>query len=207
MRVSEIFSSIQGEGINVGKPCIFVRLAVCNLRCRWCDSKYAYKGKEMSIEEVVDVVKAYPCNHIVWTGGEPTLQINKIYEVINYLGSKYTHEIESNGTVDFDIKPFKLVTISPKKEAIKEEVLRNMSFHTKKVYFKFVVENKKNFEFWMNLVEKLKINKSNVLIMPLGRTHKQLVKNSRWLVELCKKENVRYSPRIQIHIWGKKRGV
>lgn len=75
LTVNEIFHSIQGESTFAGEPCVFVRLTACDLRCRWCDTPYAFhEGRKMSIDEVVAAVEAYGCPTVEVTGGEPLLQ-------------------------------------------------------------------------------------------------------------------------------------
>jgi 7-carboxy-7-deazaguanine synthase len=75
MRVSEIFHSIQGESTHTGRPCVFVRLTACDLRCRWCDTEYAFTGgDEMSIDAVIERAASYGCPLVEITGGEPLLQ-------------------------------------------------------------------------------------------------------------------------------------
>src|SRR5689334_23699692 len=75
LRVTEIFFSIQGESTHAGRPCAFVRLAGCNLRCRWCDSEYTFTGGDpMSIDDIVRRVKSYGCDLVEITGGEPLAQ-------------------------------------------------------------------------------------------------------------------------------------
>lgn len=75
LQVFEIYLSIQGESTHVGRPCVFVRLAACDLRCSWCDTPYAFTGgKKMSIDEVMTEVRALQCNLVELTGGEPLLQ-------------------------------------------------------------------------------------------------------------------------------------
>jgi 7-carboxy-7-deazaguanine synthase len=75
LQVFEIYVSIQGESTHVGRPCVFVRLSACDLRCSWCDTPYAFSGgKKMSIDEVMDQVRALQCNLVELTGGEPLLQ-------------------------------------------------------------------------------------------------------------------------------------
>ena len=76
MRIAEIFYSIQGEGMLAGVPSVFVRASGCNLRCTWCDTPYTSwkpEGREMSIEEILREVRAYPAKHAVVTGGEPMM--------------------------------------------------------------------------------------------------------------------------------------
>jgi len=79
LQVFEIYLSIQGESTHVGRPCVFVRLAACDLRCSWCDTPYAFTGgKKMSLDEVMAEVRALQCHLVELTGGEPLLQKDAI---------------------------------------------------------------------------------------------------------------------------------
>ena len=79
LQVNEIFHSIQGESTHAGRPCVFVRLAGCNLRCEWCDTAYAFhEGAPMTVDEVVRKVAEYGCPLVELTGGEPLLQPDAI---------------------------------------------------------------------------------------------------------------------------------
>ena len=94
LKVVEIFYSIQGEGANTGMLAIFIRLSGCNLKCWYCDTEW-HNYTEMSIPEILNNIEQYTCKNIIWTGGEPTLQLNdEILE--NFKG--YYHCIETNGT-------------------------------------------------------------------------------------------------------------
>jgi len=118
MRVHEIFTSIQGEGPDIGRRVVFVRLHGCNKSCEWCDTKYANEiYTEIEPEEVANTIIRTGIDHVVFTGGEPTLQIDEVIEVIEYLSecNPLIHiAIESNGSIDFDIDMFDLAVISPK---------------------------------------------------------------------------------------------
>ena len=75
LTVNEIFHSIQGESTYAGRPCVFVRLTACDLRCSWCDTPYAFhEGKKMALEAVLDEVERFGCDVVEVTGGEPLLQ-------------------------------------------------------------------------------------------------------------------------------------
>src|SRR5438477_12119128 len=79
LRITEIFHSIQGESSHAGRPCAFVRLTGCNLRCRWCDSEYTFTGGEkMSIDEILGKIKSYGTNLVEVTGGEPLAQAESL---------------------------------------------------------------------------------------------------------------------------------
>lgn len=96
LNVREIFYSLQGEGERSGEPSIFIRLAKCNLSCSFCDTDYE-RGVKMTLEEVLQEVQSYGCKWIVWTGGEPTLQLNEA--VVDLFKEKgYLQAIETNGT-------------------------------------------------------------------------------------------------------------
>jgi len=87
LTVNEIFYSIQGESTEVGRPCVFVRLTACDLRCSWCDTPYAFvEGRKMSVDEVVAAVERHDCRLVEITGGEPLLQ-EDVYELMERLGT------------------------------------------------------------------------------------------------------------------------
>jgi organic radical activating enzyme len=95
LRVNEIFYSIQGEGARAGEPSIFIRLAGCDLACSFCDTEFE-SGKEISLVDLLNEIAPLPCKWIVWTGGEPMLQIT--YEIVEYFhAAGYKQAIESNG--------------------------------------------------------------------------------------------------------------
>jgi len=137
--VSEIFYSLAGEGSLVGLPMIFIRLSGCNLRCPWCDTKYAWEnGKRMTWQEIYDEIVDFPCHNICITGGEPFLQnltklTQKLYD------EDYFISIETNGTIYQPVQA-DLVVISPKNEIDKKLTLWN------NIDWKFVIENETSFE-------------------------------------------------------------
>lgn len=94
MRINEIFYSLQGEGRWTGTPCVFVRFAGCNMKCGFCDTNHE-PYKELTEEEIVAEIGKYPTEHIVFTGGEPTLQLNR--KLLLMLAEYYVH-LETNGT-------------------------------------------------------------------------------------------------------------
>ena len=118
LKVNEIFYSLQGEGAQTGKPVIFIRLSGCNLRCSFCDTKHE-KGSEMTLEDILQKVKEQSdvCNYIIFTGGEPLLQLNE--DILQFfVDSGYFIGLESNGTLPISHNMRNLIhhiTISPKK--------------------------------------------------------------------------------------------
>lgn len=121
LMVNEIFYSLQGEGKRTGEPSIFIRLSKCNLRCSYCDTEFE-SGRRMSFREIADEIEQYRCKWIIWTGGEPTLQLTE--EAVSYFKQRgYMQAIETNGTrpvpagIDY-------ITCSPKQnfESIKSRI-------------------------------------------------------------------------------------
>lgn len=101
MRVTEIFHSIQGESTFAGRPCVFVRLTGCPLRCSWCDTDYAfYGGTDQSIDAIVDTVRAYECPLVEVTGGEPLAQPDSRALLARLCDGKFTVLLETSGAVD-----------------------------------------------------------------------------------------------------------
>ena len=206
MKVSEVFCSIQGEGPQVGMVTNFIRLSGCNLSCDWCDSKYAQKGKEMSIQQIIESLNSH-CRNVVITGGEPFIH-KDLYTLIKSL-SNYNIYIESNGTI-FDSRLIGIATfiISPKLEFLNDDyvsVLKKWSIHST---FKFVIETVDDFDHARFLCERLE-KFDDVYFMPKGTEEEQLKKNMLSLAKLIKDIApwIRLSPRLQIYLWGNKRGT
>lgn len=96
LNIKEIFYSLQGEGGRQGEASIFIRLTKCNLACTFCDTDFA-EGTDYSLEEIENIIKQYPCKWIIWTGGEPTIQLKDAH--LEFFWKKgYKQAIETNGT-------------------------------------------------------------------------------------------------------------
>lgn len=109
LKIVEIFYSLQGEGANTGKPFVFIRLSNCNLNCWFCDTDWN-KGQEYTLEQLLNEVNQYSCKNILWTGGEPTLQLTD--EILRHFEGYY-HAIETNGTNEVP-SLIDYITVSPK---------------------------------------------------------------------------------------------
>ncbi|MGB6065189.1 MAG: radical SAM protein [Desulfomonilaceae bacterium] len=106
LMVYEIFRSIQGESSHVGLPCVFIRLAGCNLRCRYCDTRYAQEGGEpMSQEEILKRVSAFGINLVELTGGEPLFQQETPALTAALIEHGYQLLVETNGSLDISVLP------------------------------------------------------------------------------------------------------
>lgn len=228
--LSEIFKSIQGEGRYAGVPSLFIRTIGCNLKCRWCDTSFtSWKPEKGSYSnlDVRNLIKENPLiRHIVLSGGEPCIS-NRIEELIIIAkNNKKTITLETNGTVCLDeslMKMIDLVSISPKlrdstpigtkyeniheKNRIKIDNFKKWMKYAQNYQLKFVVSKEEDFEEIESLLKELKPKKGSVCLMPEGINEEQLTKKRQMVAEYCAEHGYRYSDRLQIIIWGTKRGV
>jgi 7-carboxy-7-deazaguanine synthase len=214
VKVSEIFYSIEGEGIEIGRPEIFIRLAGCNLKCTWCDTKYALEnGKEMSIKEIVEEVSKYPCKSVSITGGEPLLQKEELLELVNQVKTLgYWIQVNTNGTL-FDEEIFRLVDLISMdckcpSSAMKSDfnvLEKTLKLFELKTQFKFIVSNVKDYEYAKEIVSSFLHGASNVIFQPEWNSRK-FVKE---LVGLVKKDGMQARIILQQQkiIWGFRRRV
>ena len=101
LTVNEIFHSIQGESTQAGRPCVFVRLTACDLRCSWCDTPYAFhEGQRMSLDDVVERVRSYGCPVVEVTGGEPLAQSESLDLIRTLCDEGFEVLIETSGSID-----------------------------------------------------------------------------------------------------------
>lgn len=124
MKIVEIFRSLQGEGKNQGKPCLFIRLAGCNLECRWCDTPESRSGGvSMSLDTILEQVWRINPSYVCVTGGEPLLQGDELEQLLNSLHRRGTViDIETNGTVDFSrFQPYASICMDVKCPASGEQ--------------------------------------------------------------------------------------
>jgi len=225
--ISEKFYSIQGEGVTMGCPSIFIRLSGCNILCKgsgWiCDSIDVWRsGSKINFEEVLtkgEIESLKAGTHLIFTGGEPLLYQQQIFSFLNYLNTDHDFvpfvEIETNGTIVPEKGLIAYVSqwnVSPKlsNSGVSEDkrinafaLARFDSFEN--CIFKFVISNQSDVA---ELTENyLPINSKKIVLMPAGATQDELNETRLIVVELCKAYGFRYSERLHIVIWNKKTGV
>lgn len=220
MRLSEVFYSIQGEGPHIGKPAIFIRLAGCNLACEWCDSKFASRGTQQfdaTHEDIMNVVSKYGvCKHIVWTGGEPLLQAIDLAKPVRELKKLgYFQEVETNGTLapfplnalvdSWNVSPKLASSGNPINMRSSADMLGVWSTLVKNVTFKFAVANDADLMEIDLMLNKFKIPVTQITLMPVMTDRNPDA--YQWVAEICKRTGCRFSPRLQIDVYGNRRGV
>jgi 7-carboxy-7-deazaguanine synthase len=150
--INEIFYSIQGESIHSGRPCIFVRLTGCNLRCSYCDTRYAYEqGVTMDLNEIINRVAAYPCRLVEVTGGEPLLQSQTPVLIHKLLENGYEVMMETNGSLDIrrvDSRCIKIVDIKcPGSGESDKNDMKNLKRLGSKDQVKFVIGTRSDYKY------------------------------------------------------------
>jgi len=222
----ETYKSVQGESSFAGRPCIFVRLAGCNLRCSWCDSEYTFKGgyKQSEDEVVAEIEKLAPVRLIEFTGGEPLLQERELVPLMQrLLDSGYELMIETSGERPLDRVPaavHKIVDVkcpgSAEGGSFRMSILE---FLTKGDEVKFVITNRADYEFARDFIRRhsLEERAGNLLLSPafnktpsIARSTDNCMLDPRELVEWMLADGLEARLSLQIHkyIWEpQKKGV
>ena len=224
MRVNEIFYSLQGEGFLAGIPSMFVRLAGCPLRCRWCDTKYAWDqtaGQDHSIEKIIQTVQQWPSKFVVITGGEPMINpdLPQLVQKLKASGKHIT--IETAGIAFIPALPCDLMSISPKLSnstpdapelaaihedsrldiAVLRELIDNYNYQ-----LKFVVDSQADLLEIQQTVEEIgDIDLEKVMLMPQAATRDELLAKSPMVADICKRTGFAFCQRLHVLLWNNER--
>jgi len=206
LTVNEIFHSIQGESTHTGRPCVFVRLTACDLRCSWCDTPYAFtEGRKMSVDEVMDRVRDYGCDVVEITGGEPLLQ-KEVYPLMErLLHEGRTVMIETGGHLSADAVPAGVIRVIDIKCPGSGESAKvhwpNLEKLRSSDELKFVIKDRTDYEFARDVVMKhdLVLRCAAVLFSPVhgALEAKQL---AEWI--LADRLPVRLQLQAHKYIWS-----
>lgn len=219
MQIIEIYRSIQGESSFAGIPCIFVRLAACNLRCVWCDSEYTFSGgKKMRPDEIEqEVARLAPTGLVEFTGGEPMLQERELVPLMErLLACGYTLLLETSGERDLEKVPGAVHKIVDVKCPASGEGgtfnMRNLDFLGAQDEVKFVLSDRRDYEFARDFVRQHRLENrvNSVLFSPAFLKNPGSERNAsnclldprqlaEWILE--DKLNVRLGLQIHKFIW------
>ena len=236
MFVSEIFKTVQGEGLYTGYPSVFFRTSGCNLRCQFqsekgitnlCDTWYTSwepEGTEMSVLECAKEIihLGVNCDHVVITGGEPFVFAKELAELCSILKehNKFI-TIETNATIYEGIKA-DFISMSPKlasstpivgpwtekheQRRINKEVIQSF-LGSYQCQLKFVIARASDLKEIEHLEKELSLPRTKIVLMAEGISRDQIRQKQGWLIEYCRDNNYRYSDRLHVQVWGNRRGV
>jgi 7-carboxy-7-deazaguanine synthase len=208
LRITEIFLSIQGESSHAGRPCAFVRLTGCPMRCVWCDSEYTFTGgTKMSFDEIVAKLKDFGCNLVEITGGDPLAQknvypfitrlLNNNYEVLIETGGFFsTKKVDERAKIILDVK-------CPASGESERNYWQNLErLNREKDEVKFVIADLKDWNFAREIIEKYDLQKrtKEILISPVFG-----IENLPEIAETVAQSGLKVRLNLQLHkyIWGK----
>lgn len=204
LRVNEIFYSIQGESSYAGFPCVFIRLTGCNLRCSYCDTKYAYdEGSDMMVEDVVTAVGKYACSLAEITGGEPLLQEETPQLARILLERGHRVLVETNGTKSISVLPDEVVAIldikCPGSGEGRQTDWDNINRLREHDEIKFVLAGKKDYQWAKQILRRHGLtDKFTVLFSPVhGKLDPAVLAD--WI--LGDGLNVRLQPQMHKILW------
>lgn len=213
LKVNEIFFSLQGESSFAGLPCVFVRLTGCNLRCSWCDTRYAYdEGTEMDIAGIIKNVASFHCRLVEITGGEPLAQQETPALIKALLDLGLTVLMETNGSMDISLVDRSCIRILDVKcpssgESAKND-FGNFSRLTHDDEVKFVVGNRADYDYAKGVIRKfsgaLKPLKPPIISPVFGKMDLKTL--AGWMLQ----DNINARLQVQLHklVWGPEhRGV
>lgn len=211
IKINEIFHSIQGESLLAGKPTAFIRTSYCNLRCTWCDTKYAYwEGNLMTIPEILEKIKPFETGYACVTGGEPLSQRGTLKLLKALLEAEYTVSLETNGSYSIeDVPPavIKVIDVKcPDSGESDKMAWKNFELVQPHDQFKFVVASEADFQWAQEICHKHKLHeRCTVLYSPAFGLVKP-AELAKWI--LSHKAPVTLQTQQHKEIWGNnERGV
>ncbi|TFB11679.1 radical SAM protein [Candidatus Marinimicrobia bacterium MT.SAG.2] len=207
LKISEIYSSIQGESSYQGLPCVFVRLTGCNLRCSWCDTAYAFfGGEEMSIDEILNNVKEKGISLVEITGGEPLIQ-EECYGLMTALCDEgMIVLLETGGSIDtvkVDERVKKIIDFkAPSSLMVDENDWSNVSRLTAGDELKFVIGDRADYDWSLEMIKEYELEEKTIINLSPVHNVLQPADLVKWVLE--DGLDVRVNLQLHKYIWGEK---
>ena len=214
LKVNEIFYSIQGESRYAGLPCIFIRLAGCNLRCAYCDTQYAYEeGNELSVQRIVQSVACFPTRLVEITGGEPLLQAHTPQLLSRFADAGFTVLLETNGTLSLepvDERVIRIMDIKCPDSGMSEHMLwDNIERLRSADEVKLVISSRGDYDWALGVVEKYELDQRCSISLSPAQNVLEARKLAEWMLEDAPATGkARLQLQIHKYIWPEReRGV
>ena len=208
LKITEIFTSIQGESELVGWPTVFVRLTGCPLRCRWCDTPYSFHGGEWkTFDEILSEIKASGVRHVCVTGGEPLAQKRCVPFLKTLCDAGYTVSLETSGAIAVDTVDKRVIKVVDFKAPGSGEVDRNLweiiDHLQPHDQIKFVLADRPDFDWALDQVRSRRLDRWPVLFSPVwNELHPRDL--AEWIV--AARAPVRLQVQLHKYLWGEEQG-
>jgi len=204
MKINEIFKSIQGESSYAGLPCVFVRTTGCHLRCRWCDTEYAFhKGLEHSVESILQVVRSFGCRFVELTGGEPLLQKESPLLVKTLLNEGFQVLVETSGSLPINqIDPRAVIILDikcPGSGMDHATLWENLACLKDRDEVKFVIADRADYEWAKGILKQYLILRDKIIYFSPVFGQMPAKELAEWILE--EKLPVRFQLQMHKYIW------
>ena len=204
LKINEIYFSIQGESTKAGLPCVFVRLTYCNLRCKYCDTGYAfYEGKELSLEEIIAGVKKFDCKLVEITGGEPLVQSDTINLMQRLCDEGFEVLLETGGSLSIkEIDPRVKIIMDlkcPSSGMLKKNYYKNIDSIKPSDELKFVIGTREDYEWTKEIIQRYNLMKKCIILFSVVFGELEPVRLVEWILE--DKLDVRFQLQMHKFIW------
>lgn len=204
LTINEIFHSIQGESSFTGRPCVFVRLTYCNLRCTWCDTAYAFhEGTEMSVEEILRKVAEYDCKLVEVTGGEPLAQPGVLELMSDLCDRGYEVLLETGGSIPInpvDARVRRIVDFKcPGSGMVMKNLWSNADVLRPTDEVKFVIRDRADFDWSMEVIRTHRLDSRCPILMSVVFGELEPIELAGWILEIGM--DIRFQLQMHKFIW------
>jgi len=209
LRISEIFLSLQGESVTVGLPTVFIRLTGCPLRCRYCDTEYAFRGGEyLDLDSITAQVARYQTRHVTVTGGEPLAQPACVSLLARLCDAGYQVSLETSGALDVsqvDTRVMKVLDLkTPGSGEVDRNRYQNLDYLLPRDQVKFVICDRSDYEWARRVLDERRLaSRCEVLFSP-SFGQQDAAELAGWILE--DRLPVRFQVQLHKLLWGDERG-
>ncbi|AAU28110.1 TPA: 7-carboxy-7-deazaguanine synthase QueE [Legionella pneumophila] len=205
LRITEIFHSLQGESVTVGLPTVFVRLTGCPLRCQYCDTAYAFSGGEVvEIDDILNKVASYQCQHVCVTGGEPLAQPGCILLLSKLCDAGYSVSLETSGARDIASVDQRVMIVmdlkTPDSREADKNLLSNLSFLKPTDQIKFVLCSRTDYEWACSMLSEYQLAERVQLLFSPSWNQLNPTNLANWIIQ--DKLPVRFQLQLHKILWN-----
>ncbi|MDH5326353.1 MAG: 7-carboxy-7-deazaguanine synthase QueE [Gammaproteobacteria bacterium] len=209
LRISEIFYSLQGEGLSTGVPTVFVRLTGCPLRCQYCDTSYAFQGgQSLSVEQVLARIGPYHCQTVCVTGGEPLAQKNCLVLLRDLCDNGYAVSLETSGAMDLAGVDSRVVKVMDLKTPASGEAERNRWENLQQLsrddQIKLVICDRGDYDWAVQILQQHQLQQKCTVLFSPAYGQQDPAQLAQWILDDALP--VRFQLQLHKSLWGEAQG-